>query len=110
MSRRSPRRMDETHDDVLARRARIKRWVDLGQRVGYGLFGVAIVGFFVGFVIDFTDDLVSLIVASMVIGSVILAPAIVFGYGVKAAERDDAEQGRPTNRAPEPADEPPTVG
>lgn len=91
-------RPDETHADVLERRARIKRWVDLGQRVGYGLFGIAIVGFFVGFVGDFTDTLVSVIVGAMVVGSIILAPAIVFGYGVKAAERDDVEQGRPTNR------------
>lgn len=93
----SPRNLD-SHDDVLARRARIKRLVDLGQRIGYGLFGVAIVGFFIGFVVDFTDPLVTVIVVSMVVGSVILAPAIVFGYGVKAAERDDAEQGRPTHR------------
>ena len=93
----SPRNL-ETHDEVLARRAQIKRLVDLGQRVGYGLFGVAIVGFFLGLLVDFTDPLVSVIVVSMVVGSVILAPAIVFGYGVKAAEREDAEQGRPTNR------------
>jgi hypothetical protein len=30
-----------------------------------------------------------------VVGSIVLAPAIVFGYAVKAAERDDREQGRP---------------
>ena len=88
----------ETHDEVLSRRARIKRLVDLGQRVGYGLFGVAIVGFFLGLLVDFTDPLVSVIVISMVVGSVILAPAIVFGYGVKAAEREDVEQGRPTRK------------
>ena len=88
----------ESHDDVLARRERIKRLVDLGQRVGYGLFGLAIVGFFIGFIVDFTDPLVSVIVVSMVVGSVILAPAIVFGYGVKAAEREDVEQGRPTHK------------
>jgi hypothetical protein len=34
-------------------------------------------------------------VASLVVGSLILAPAIVFGYAVKAAEREDREQGRP---------------
>ena len=88
----------ESHDEVLERRARIKRLVDLGQRVGYGLFGVAIIGFFIGFIVDFTDPLVSVIVVSMVVGSVVLAPAIVFGYGVKAAEREDVEQGRPTQR------------
>ncbi|MCB1005087.1 MAG: hypothetical protein KDB35_12970 [Acidimicrobiales bacterium] len=93
----SPRSLD-SHDEVLARRARIKRAVDVGQRVGYGLFGVAVVGFFVGLVVDFTDPLVTVIVAALVVGSVVLAPAIVFGYGVKAAERDDAEHGRPTQR------------
>lgn len=97
----SPRNLD-SHDDVLARRAQIKRLVDLGQRIGYGLFGVAVVGFFVGFVVGFTDPLVTVIVVSLVVGSVILAPAIVFGYGVKAAERDDAEQGRPTHRGTTP--------
>jgi len=30
----------------------------------------------------------------MVIGSFLLAPAIVFGYAVKAAEREDLENGR----------------
>lgn len=83
-----------TDDPVLARRARIARLVSLGQRIGYLLFGLAIVLFFVGFAIDFTDWLVTVIVAAMVIGSIVLAPAIVFGYGVKAAVRDDIEQGR----------------
>ena len=87
-------RPDGSDEAVLARRARIVRWVVLGQRVGYGLFLVAIVGFFLGFFVDFPQGLVTMIVASMVVGSVILAPAIVFGYGVKAAERDDVEQGR----------------
>ena len=63
---------------------------------------IVLVGFFLGLVVDFTDPLVTVIVVSMVVGSVILAPAIVFGYGVKAAERDDAEQGRPTNRGNTP--------
>ena len=38
--------------------------------------------------------MVTVTVASLVIGSIILAPAIVFGYGVKAAIRDDREHGR----------------
>jgi hypothetical protein len=85
-----------THDlEILARRARIARMVSLGQRIGYGLFLLAIVGFAVGFVTEFGDGLVTVIVASLVVGSLILAPAIVFGYAVKAAERDDREHGRP---------------
>lgn len=80
---------------VLARRARIARLVTLGQRIGYGLFGVAILGFGVGMATEFGDGLVTVITASIVVGSLVLAPAIVFGYGVKAAERDDREHGRP---------------
>ena len=82
-------------DAVLAKRARIAQLVSLGQRVGYGLFLVAVVAFTVGLVTEFSDSLVTVIVAALVVGSLVLAPAIVFGYAVKAAERDDREQGRP---------------
>ena len=85
--------MTEATDPVLARRARIAHWVELGQRVGYGLFGVAIVTFVVGFIAGFSNGHVRIIVPCLVVGSLILAPAIVFGYGVKAAERDDRQRG-----------------
>jgi hypothetical protein len=80
-------------DPVRERRARIARLVALGQRVGYGLFGLAVVLFVTGFVTGFSDGMASAIVASLVVGSVILAPAIVFHYAVRAAERDDRERG-----------------
>ena len=82
-------------DTILAKRARISVLVSLGKRVGYGLFLVAIIGFAVGFAGTFSEGLVSVIVGSMVVGSLILAPAIVFDYAVKAAIRDDREHGRP---------------
>ncbi|MFP3907693.1 MAG: hypothetical protein ACLFRV_12855 [Acidimicrobiales bacterium] len=81
-------------DPVLVRRAKVARLVDLGQRTGYGLFGLAIVGFVWGWVQGYTDTLTTLIVAALLVGSAILAPAIVFGYAVKAADREDREQGR----------------
>jgi hypothetical protein len=37
--------------------------------------------------------MVSLIVACLVVGSIVLAPAIVFAYAVKAADREDREAG-----------------
>ena len=81
-------------DPVLARRARIAKLTELGQRVGYSLFALAIVLFIVGFVGGYSDLLVAMIVGSLGIGSAVLAPAIVFGYAVKAAEREDRELGR----------------
>jgi len=90
-----PGRLVAVNDDpVLAKRARIARWVTIGQRVGYGLFGLACVAFVIGFAVGFEDWVTTLVVASIVIGSLVLAPAIVFGYGVKAAEREDRQQGR----------------
>lgn len=80
-------------DPVRERRARIARWVSLGQRVGYGLFALAIVLFFVGFVAGFGGFVGAATVGSLVVGSLVLAPAIVFGYAVKAAERDDRARG-----------------
>ena len=85
---------DPETDPVLARRARIARLSELGQRIGYALFGLAIVVFVIGFVVGYSDVLVTVIVASLGVGSVVLAPAIVFGYAVKAAEREDRELGR----------------
>jgi hypothetical protein len=80
-------------DPVRERRARIAKLVELGQRVGYGLFGVAIVGFVIGFAVGFSGAFVAVVVTSIVVGSLVLAPAIVFGYAVKAAEREDRERG-----------------
>jgi hypothetical protein len=79
---------------VRERRARIAHLVSLGKRVGYGLYLVAIVGFVAGFFVGFDGLVGTTVIWCLVIGSIVLAPAIVFGYAVKAAERDDREQGR----------------
>jgi predicted membrane protein len=76
-------------DPILARRRRIARLAELGQRIGYALFGAAIVAFVVAFIVGFRDGWVTFIVAAMILGSVFLAPAIVAGYAVKAADRED---------------------
>jgi hypothetical protein len=80
-------------DPVRERRARIAGWVSLGLRVGYGLFALAVVLFFVGLAVGYSDGLVTVIVVALVVGSIVLAPAIVFNYAVKAAEKDDRERG-----------------
>jgi hypothetical protein len=81
-------------DPVRTRRARIARLTEIGQRVGYGCFVIALVAFIVGFARGFDTATTSFIVAALAAGSLTLAPAIVFGYGVKAAEREDRESGR----------------
>ena len=81
-------------DPVLARRAQIARLALVGQRLGYLLYGAAVVLFVVGFIVGFTPAVVTTIVAMMIVGSALLAPAIVAGYAVKAAAREDRERGR----------------
>jgi len=80
-------------DPVRQRRALMTRWTQRANRVGYLLFAAAIVLFVVAFTGDFNDTMVTLIVICMTIGSILLAPAIVLGYGLKAAEKDDLAQG-----------------
>lgn len=80
---------DPTEDPVLARRERIRRLADVGQKLGYLGFAVAVVVFVFGFVVGFSEGLVGVIVTSMIVGSVLLAPSIVLGYAVRAAERDE---------------------
>jgi hypothetical protein len=76
-------------DPVLQRREQIRRLCNLGQQVGYGLFAIAIVLFVVGFITGFPGAVVTIIVACLIIGSMVLAPAIVFSYAVKAAEKEE---------------------
>ena len=76
-------------DSVLVRRAQITKLVGMGKRIGYGLYLVAIVGFVLAFVQGQSDTWVVIVIVSMLVGSVFLLPAIIFGYGVKAAEREE---------------------
>ncbi len=78
-------------DPLLAKRARIARWCELGKRIGYSAYGLAVVLFFVGFAAGFRGWITTTIVVLMVAGGAVLAPAIVFAYGVKAADREDRE-------------------
>ena len=85
---------DPAVDPVLERRRRIAALVQAGKRIGYGAFAAAIVLFFMGLAAGFTTMGTTAIVACLLVGSAVLAPAIVFGYAVRAAEREDREQGR----------------
>ena len=81
-------------DPVLDRRVRIAKFVRLAKKIGYGLFLLAVILFFVGFITQFSGELTGVIIASLVAGSLVLAPAIVFGYAVRSAHREDHEMGR----------------
>ena len=81
-------------DALLAKRRRIQQLSKLGKRVGYSLFAIAIIGFFVALFTNFSSAWVNIIMTCIIVGSVFLAPAIVAGYAVRAADREDRELGR----------------
>ena len=81
-------------DPVRARRQRVARLASIGQQVGFGLFGLAVVLLVVALLTDLPSALVSAVVACLVVGSAVLAPSIVLGYAARAAEREDREAGR----------------
>lgn len=81
-------------DPVLVKRARAARLASTGQRVGYSFLLVAVVAFAVGAARGFTDLTVTVVTVSLALMTVVLAPAIVLGYAVKAAEREEREQRR----------------
>lgn len=83
-----------TGDPVLEKRAAVAKWSALGKRIGYSLYGIAIVLFFVGFATSYQPWMTTSIIVAMAVGGLLLAPAIVFAYGVKAAERE--ERGEPS--------------
>ncbi|GAC1315477.1 MAG: hypothetical protein NVSMB12_11180 [Acidimicrobiales bacterium] len=85
-------------DPTLRRRARIARLTELGQRLGYALFALAVVLFVIGAGRGFGGVIVTAVVVCLAAGSAVLAPAIVFGYAVKAAEREDRERATPPRR------------
>jgi len=64
------------------------------KRAGYVLYLVAIVAFGAGALRrDFGPPVVTVVAAALGVGSLLLAPAIVIGYGVRAADREDREAG-----------------
>lgn len=88
-------RGDETvqDDPIRARRARVAKWTLLANRVGYLVLALAMSLFVLAFVFGFNTAMATAIVTTMLISFALLAPSIVLGYAVKAADRDDADRG-----------------
>lgn len=84
---------DRELDPVRVKRAKIAKWTLLANRVGYLFVALAMALFFMAFLFGFTAVMATLVIVALVIGCVLLAPSIILGYAVKAADRDDRERG-----------------
>mgnify|MGYP001561201901 FL=1 len=80
-------------DPVKRQREMISAWTNRAKRIGYLCFGISIVTVGIGLIWQFTPLIGRIASMALVFGSVLLAPAIVMGYAVKAAERDDKLNG-----------------
>ena len=87
-------RPDHSDDPVRRRRQQFARWTLLANRVGYLVLALAMALFVIAFAVGFSPVMAGLVVACMIVSFVLLAPSIVLGYAVKAAEREDVEHGR----------------
>jgi len=74
---------------VMVRRRRIAALVKVGKRVGYSALLIATVMFFVGLATNFPTWTVDVIVGALVVSIIVLPAPIVFGYGIRAAEREE---------------------
>jgi hypothetical protein len=66
----------------------MQRLATIGQRVGYLCLLVAIIAFFAGLATSY-ETWGTVVIVAMAACTVTLAPAIVLGYAVKAAARED---------------------
>lgn len=82
---------DSNVDPILEQRARVRKVANGAKRVGYVLFLLSMILFFVALATDLPTGLTTAAAASLIAGCVVLAPAILLGYAVRGAERDDAE-------------------
>ena len=71
----------------------MQRLVTIASRTGYALLTLAVVLFFVALATDFNGTMAMIVIVALVAASILLAPAIVLGYAVKAADREDRERG-----------------
>ncbi|MEM9564386.1 MAG: hypothetical protein AAGA93_17320 [Actinomycetota bacterium] len=78
-------------DPILAKRAQVARLTTFGIRFGMGCYLLATVLFFVAVATSFTGFLTTTLTVLLLVGSAALAPAMVFHYAVKAADRADRD-------------------
>jgi hypothetical protein len=80
-------------DPVRRRRRQVERWTLLANRIGYLVLALAMALFVIAFAVGFSSTMAALVVICLVVSFVLLAPSIVLGYAIKAADREDAERG-----------------
>lgn len=80
-------------DPVLVQREKIRRRVTLGKRVGYSLMSISVISMFLCIPLKWPAYLTITSMVTLVLACVILPLPIIFGYAIKAAEKEDRKMG-----------------
>lgn len=83
----------ESDDPVLVQRESIRKKVKLGKRVGYMFMSISIISMFLCIPLHWPAVLTITSMMTFVLACIILPLPIIFGYGIKAAEREDRKMG-----------------
>ena len=77
-------------DHELARqRAKARAMSAVGKRWGYLCVAISIVSFGIGAATRFTPTIMWAVLAPLVLSAFLLIPAVIIGYGVAKAEREE---------------------
>lgn len=81
-------------DPILTRRAQFDRAAALGRKAGYGAIAVAVAAFFVALATDLPTVATTTVIVALAVATATLLPAIIVGYAVRAADREDRDARR----------------
>lgn len=82
---------EQLNDPILAKRERVRFIVNTALRAGSACYIVTIIVFAIAVATSFSGPLTATMTAALIAGSILLAPAMVFHYALKAADRADRE-------------------
>jgi hypothetical protein len=85
--------LDPAIDPVLVKREAIRAKVTLFKRIGYGLMLISIAAFFGCLALEWPQWLTTTAIVTFTASCIVLPLPIIFGYAIKAAEKEDRKMG-----------------
>ena len=86
---------------MVVRRRQLRKLAQAGTRAGWAFIALATAAFFTGVVAGFNQGIASIVTAALMLATIVMVPAIILGYGVTKAEREDPGPETDEDRAAE---------
>lgn len=83
----------EEIDPILVQREKIRSRVKMGKRIGYSLMTISIISMFLCIPFHWPAFLTITSMLTFTLACIILPLPIIFGYGIKSAEKEDRKMG-----------------